>query len=65
MKRLDSLDKFTDTKLKLIQTNIRIIEKGGTADITLVQAGKQAMDKIRGIPTRFLTIEEQFQVERE
>jgi light-regulated signal transduction histidine kinase (bacteriophytochrome) len=33
--------------------------------MTLVQAGKQAMDEIRGITTRFLILEEQFQIERE
>lgn len=65
LKRLDSLDRFTDMKLKLIKTNIEIIESGGKADMTLVQAGKQAMDEIRGITTRFLTIEEKLQAERE
>lgn len=65
VQRLDSLDRFTDVKLKLIQTNIGIIDNGGKADMILVQAGKQAMDEIRGITTRFLTLEEQFQIERE
>ena len=65
IKRLDSLDRLTTVKLKLIKTNIDTIENGGMADMTLVQAGKQAMDKIRGITTRFLTMEETLQVERE
>jgi signal transduction histidine kinase len=65
LKRLDSLDRFMDMKLKLIKTNIEIIESGGKADMTLVQAGKQAMDEVRGITTRFLILEEQFQIERE
>ncbi len=64
LKRLDSLDRFTDMKLKLIQTNISIIDSGGKADMTLVQASKQAMDEIRAITTRFLNMEEQFQIER-
>ncbi len=65
LRRLDSLDRFTDMKLKLIKTNIGIIESGGKADMTLIQAGKQAMDEIRAITTRFLMMEEQFQKERE
>ena len=65
VERLDSLERFTNIKLKLIQTNIGIIDSGGKADMILVQEGKQVMDEIRGVTTRFLTLEEQFQRERE
>ena len=64
-KRLDTLDVFTDMKLKLIQANFDIIDKGGRADMTLVQAGKQAMDEIRGVVNRFLSLEENLQIQRE
>ena len=65
VERLDSLDRFINMKLKLIRTNIQIIERNGKTDVTLVRAGKQAMDEIRGITTRFLTMEEQLQIQRE
>ena len=65
LKRLDTLDKFMDIKLKLIQANFSIIEKGGRADMELVQAGKQAMDEIRGVINRFLLMEENLQRIRE
>lgn len=58
LKRLDSLHRFTDIKLKLIQTNIQLIEKEDKVDMILVQAGKQTMDEIRRITTRFSTMEE-------
>ena len=65
IERLDSLDRFTDMKLKIIQANIQIVENGGKVDMMLLKAGKQAMDEIRGVSTRFLTMEEQLQVQRE
>ena len=65
LKRLDSLDKFINMKLTLIQSNLNIIARGKKADMTLVRAGKAAMDNIRGTTNRFLLMEERLQTERE
>jgi signal transduction histidine kinase len=65
LKRLDSLDKFIDMKLKLIQANLNIIKRGQKADMNLVRSGKLAMDEVRGMTNRFLLMEERFQLERE
>jgi signal transduction histidine kinase len=64
LKRLDSLDKFIDIKVKLIQANLDIIARGENADMTLVREGKLAMDEVRGITNRFLLVEERLQIER-
>ncbi len=65
LKRLDSLDRFINMKSKIIETNINIIAKGGKIDMTLVRAGKLTMDEVRATMTRFLVMEENFQIERE
>jgi signal transduction histidine kinase len=65
LKRLDSLNKFMDIRLKLIKTNLKAIAEGGKADMTLVRAGKQAMDEVRRVTNRFLMVEERLQIERE
>jgi signal transduction histidine kinase len=65
LKRLDSLNRFIDIKIKLIQTNINNVSRGEKVDLVVLQAGKQAMDEIRGITNRFLLMEEGFQIEGE
>jgi signal transduction histidine kinase len=65
LKRLDSLDRFIDMKVKLIQANLNIIKRGEKADMTLVRAGKLTMDEVRGTTNRFLLTEEHLQVQRE
>jgi signal transduction histidine kinase len=65
LKRLDSLDRFIDMKLKLIQTNLKVVAKGEKADLTLIRAGKLVMDEVRAITNQFLLMEEHFQIERE
>jgi len=65
LKRLDTLDKFVDLKIKLIQANVDNISKGKGADTTLLKDGRRAMDEIRGITNRFLLMEEGIQIEGE
>jgi signal transduction histidine kinase len=65
LKRLDSLNKFINIKLKLIEINLNNVAKGKNPDMALVQSGKQVMDEVRRITNRFLIVEERLQIDRE